>query len=83
MLYMVELQVSQEHRDAAMRYFWEHGSTHYEGMVTVKGAWVATSEHVAYVLVTLEDPARLESACEPLLRFGTVTTRHVTDVDEI
>jgi len=51
MLYMVELHYSHEHRDDALKYFLEHGATHYEGNITVQNAWVATRDHVAYALV--------------------------------
>ena len=83
MLYMIQLQYSQEHRDAALRYFWEHGSTHYAGDVTVKGAWVATRELIAYALVHAVDPDEVAKACAPLEQFGKVEYRHVTSVDQL
>ena len=83
MLYMIELQYSPEHRDAALRYFWEHGSTHYVGEMTVKGAWVATREFVAYALVNAADAGEVAQACAPLEQFGKVDYRHVTSVDQL
>ena len=83
MLYMVELHYTHEHRDEALRYFWEHGSTHYEGKVTVNGAWVATQDRIAYALVEAVDPDAIAEACEPLAHFGDVNFWHVTSVDEI
>ena len=62
MLCMIELQYTREHRDEALRYFWEHGATHYEGKVTVHGAWVATEDLVAYALVDAVDPDELAFA---------------------
>ena len=83
MHYMVELHYSHEHRDAALDYFWEHGSTHYEGKVTVNGAWVATQDMIAYALVDAAEPDDVSKACEPLAKYGHVSFRHVTSVDEI
>jgi hypothetical protein len=83
MLYMIELHYSREHRDATLRYFWEHGSTHYEGKVTLTGAWVATQDLIAYALVDAADPDKIAEACAPLAQFGDVSFRHVTSVDEI
>ena len=83
MLYMIELQYTREHRDDALRYFWEHGATHYEGKVTVNGAWVATEDLIAYAVVDAADPDELAKACMPLRQFGNVTSRHVTSIDQI
>jgi hypothetical protein len=83
MLYMVELRYAHEHRDVALRHFWEHGSTHYEGKVTVNGAWVATQDLIAYALVDAADPDEIAKACEPLGQFGDVSFRHVTSLEQI
>ena len=83
MLYMVELHYPSEHRDAALRYFWKHGSTHYEGRVTVKGAWVATQDLIGYALVDAASPEEIAKACTPLEQFGDVSYRHVTSADVI
>ena len=83
MLYMIELNYLPEKRDEALKYFQEHGLTHFEEGVAIEGAWVATHEHVAYVLATSKETAQLEKACEPLAQFGTVSLRPVTDVDQI
>ena len=83
MLYMLELRYSTDTRDEALRYFQEHGVTHYEGGVEVQGLWVATRDHVAYVLVQSEDSGHLDQACGPLARFGTLTRRLVTDSEQI
>lgn len=83
MLYMIDLQYRQEDRDAALRYFWEHGATHYEGEVTVKGAWVATHDLIAYALVHAAAPDEIAKACAPLGQFGKVEYRPVTSVDQL
>jgi hypothetical protein len=83
MLYMVELHYTQVHRDAAMRYFWEHGATHYEGNVTVEGAWVATQELVAYALVDAAEAGEVAKACAPLELFGDVSYRPVMSIDQL
>ncbi len=44
MLYMVELRYAEEYREAALAYFWKHGSTLYEAKVTVQEVWVATED---------------------------------------
>jgi hypothetical protein len=83
MLYMVELRYSREHRDAALQYFWEHGATHYEGDVTLRGAWVATQDHVGYALVDAANADGIAAACKPLEQFGSVSYRQVSSVDVI
>jgi hypothetical protein len=83
MLYMIELHYSQEHRDAARRYFWEHGTTHYEGELTIKGAWVATREMIGYALVDAASPDDVAKSCAPLEQFGNVEYRHVTSADQL
>jgi hypothetical protein len=83
MLYMVELTYSREQRDAALGYFWEHGLTGYESKVTVKGAWVATQDRIAYALVDAADPDEMSKACVSLEQFGEVSHRRVTSADQI
>lgn len=83
MLYMVELRYTHEQRDAALRYFWEHGATHYGGKVTLNGAWVATQDLIAYALVEATGEDEVSQACEPLREFGEVSFRHVTGADQI
>ena len=83
MLYMVELHYDEEHRAAALNYFWEHGATHYEGRVVLKGVWVATQERIAYALIEGKESEEVEKACAPLSAFGTVETRHVMTGDQI
>ena len=83
MLYMVQLEYPPEHRDAALRYFWAHGTTRYEGNVVVKDAWVATQDHVAYALVDAEDDDEITKASAPLEQFGTLAVQQVTSIDEI
>ncbi len=83
MLYMVELRYAQEHRDEALRYFWEHGATHYTGDITLNGAWVATQDRIAYALVDACDQNEIAKACEPLGQFGEISFRHVTSFDQI
>ena len=83
MLYMVELHYSQDSRDAALNYFWEHGSTHFESKVTIKDSWVATQDLIAYAVVDAAGPDEIASACKPLEQFGEVSHRRVRSVDEI
>lgn len=83
MPYMIDLKYAPEHRDAALRYFWEHGATHYAGDVTLKGAWVATQDRVAYALVDAANADEVAKACAPLEQFGEVGFRHVTSVDQL
>jgi hypothetical protein len=83
MLYMVELRYTHEQREEALQYFWEHGSTHYEGNVTLMGAWVATQDLVGYALVESVDADGITRACAPLEQFGSVSHRHVTSIDVI
>lgn len=83
MHYMVELHYSPEHRDAALKYFLDHGATHYEGNISVESTWVATRDHVAYALVRTRNSNEVEKATKPLKKFGTIFFRHVTSTDEI
>jgi hypothetical protein len=80
---MVELHYSPEQRDQALGYFYEHGFTHYTGSLAIQGAWIATQERVAYVLVESSEVEELERACVPLKQFGQVIYRAVTDVQQI
>ena len=83
MLFMIELHYASEHRESAMRYFLDHGSTHYEGKITLENGWVATRDGVAYVLVRTRHEEEVDKACEPLRTFGKIYYRQVTSTDEI
>ena len=83
MLFMVELHYELEHRDEALSYFWEHGSTHYFGHVVVESAWVASQERVAYAVVRADGREELSNACEPLERFGKCHIREVMNVHQL
>ncbi|MGI9474086.1 MAG: DUF3303 family protein [Rubripirellula sp.] len=83
MLYMVELKYPEEHRDSALDYFWKHGATHYEGKVTLEGAWVATQDFIAYAVVSTKAVEEVEKACEPLREFGEVSYRKVSSLDQL
>jgi|GEM_PF-3774103 hypothetical protein len=83
MLFMVELTYSPQHRDEALRYVWEHGTTRYEGNIAILNVWVATEDHLAYALVESENAAELEKAYQPFLRFGTIRTRHVMNIEQL
>ena len=83
MLYMVQLHYSNEQRDAALRYFLEHGAIGYEGKVTLLDAWVATDQHVAYAIVKAERREEIDKACAPLEQFGEVKCNAVTSADQL
>ena len=83
MLYMIEIHYTRQRRADMLEYFWQHGSTHYEGKVTIQGAWVATQDQFAYALVNADDDQEVEKACAPWREFGEVTIRQVTSSDEI
>ncbi len=83
MLYMIELRYPVEQRDQALRYFLQHGTIGYDGKVTLTGAWVATQDHVAYAVVASNDPDEMAKACAPLEKFGEVSFRPVTSVDQL
>lgn len=83
MLYMVELRYTVEHRDSALNYFWKHGSTNYEGKVTLEGAWVATQDFIAYAVVSTKAEEEIRKACDPLRQFGDVTYRKVSSIDQL
>lgn len=83
MLYMVEIQYDDQHRDQALEYFWRHGATNYEGKVVVKGAWVATHDKVGYALIASENDEEVRKACGPLNHIATIHYRQVTSTDEI
>ena len=83
MLHMIQLRYEPEHRKAALKFFWEHGSTHYEGHVEVKGVWVATHEGIAYALVEASSESDMQKASAPLAEFGEITIHSVTSADEI
>jgi hypothetical protein len=83
MQYMVEWSYTKDHRDAALAYFLEHGATHYEARVTVKDAWFATQDMIAYALVEGEDGEAVAEACASLEKFGEVSYRRVTSSEEL
>ena len=83
MLYMVEFQYDEKHRNEALEYFWKHGTTNYEGKVVVKGAWVATQQHIGYALIESENDQEVEKACAPISGIGSIVFRQVTSTDEI
>ncbi len=83
MLHMIEVKYTQEHRDTALAYFQEHGMTHYDGGLVVKGLWVSTTERTAYALVEAANPAEVDAACRPLEEFGEVEHRAVITADEL
>ena len=80
---MVQLQYGQQQREAALRYFWEHGNTLYDSHVTVKDVWVATGDRVAYALVDAADADAIAAASQPLQKFGVVQYRNVTSIHEL
>jgi hypothetical protein len=83
MQHMVKLKYPLEQRDAALAFFQEHGMTHYDGGLVVKGLWVATAERIAYVLVEATDAADVESACRALEPFGEVEQHTVIAADQL
>ena len=83
MHFMVELHYQKQHREAALKYFWEHGTTHYDAHVTVQEGWVATQDRIAYVLVEGDNADAVAVACEPMNEFGNVSFRVVTSFDEM
>ena len=83
MLFMVELHYAEQHRDEALRFFWQHGATGHPGSVALKELWVSTQDRVAYALVDAPDQAQVAQAGKPLEPFGKLTIRQVTSVDEI
>lgn len=83
MLYMVELKYPREQRESALDYFWKHGSTHYEGKVTLEGAWVASEDDIAYAVISTKAEEEVEKACDPLREFGDVSYRKVSSLDQL
>jgi hypothetical protein len=83
MLFMIEMRFRQERRSEVLDYFWKHGTSQYEGRVTVKGAWVASADKLAYVLVESSGEEEVAKACAPLADLGEITARQVTSTDEI
>ena len=83
MLFMIELRFKQEHRAEILDYFWKHGTSQYEGRITVKGAWVASQDKLAYALVESSGTDEVEKACLPLAEFGEISARQVTSTEEI
>jgi hypothetical protein len=83
MLFMVELRYLSEQRDAALRYIWEHGSTRYEGRAVIQSVWVASQDRIAYAVVESDDEDELEKACSPMKQFGTLSHRHVMNLEQL
>ena len=83
MLHMVEVKYAQEHRDAALAYFQEHGITHYTGDLVVQGLWISTAKRIAYVLVEASDSAEVATACRSLEQFGEVEHHAVIASDQL
>ena len=83
MLYMLQLQYDPQQSQAALSYFWQHGTTLYDSHVTVKEVWVATEHRIAYALVDAADAETMATASQPLRKFGDVHYRHVTSVHEL
>lgn len=83
MLHMIDVTYAKTRRDEALAYFQEHGMTHYNGDLVIKGLWVCTNQCLAYVLVEASDPIEVDRACEKLRQFGEVDHRAVISSDEI
>ena len=83
MLYMVELNYRADQNAEALRFFDEHGITHYEQEIVVQGAWVATEDCIAYLLVESADDAEVASATAPLAQFGQVMFRTVVKAEQL
>lgn len=82
MLYMVELQYSQEKRDELTRYFEQRGVTGHGTRIVVKGAWVSRSRH-CYILVSAGDADSFKEMCHSWSQFGEVTSTPVVDIDVV
>ena len=83
MLYMVELHYQESQREAALSYFEEHGVTHYEQDIAIKGAWVATQDRIAYLVAETDDVENMKTAIVPLSVFGEVAFRPVIQAEQI
>jgi hypothetical protein len=83
MLYMVELRYQPEQRERALQYFQQHGTTGYEGKVTLNGAWVATQERIAFAIVEAASQDEMNKACVPLREFGEVKFLAITSFDQL
>lgn len=83
MLYMIELHFDDTHRDAALDYFWKHGTNNYEGNVSVKKLWVASQDRIAYALIAGREASEVDKACSPLSKFGKVAIRPVVSSDDL
>ena len=80
---MIELNFKAERRAEILEYFWQHGTSQYEGKVTVQGAWVASQDGHAYALVESSSDEEVKKACAPLTDFGEIVSRHVTSTEDI
>lgn len=83
MLYMLEFHYTRDNRERALSYIWEHGTTRYEGDVTLNYAWVATKDCVAYALIKAKNEEEMAKAVMPLETLGDVRFRRVTPVDSM
>ena len=83
MLYLVELHYSRDMRDPLLTYFDEHGVTPDQPGVSVVEGWVATEDFIAYLIVKADSSAHLEMAVRSLEKFGRVTHRHVTSIEDL
>jgi hypothetical protein len=82
MLHMVELHYSANEREPLLRYFEEHGATHHSGNVSIVGGWVASGEHVVYLVAKSESARQVEQAASQLREFGDVQWRRVVSLEE-
>lgn len=83
MLYMVEFRYGVQQRDNALRYVMQHGSIGYAGSATLRSAWVATHDHIAYALVEAQDEKELEQACDPMRQFGEFSFHEVYNLEQL
>ena len=83
MLYMVEFRYGVEQRDQALGYVMQHGTIGYAGNATLRSAWVATQDHIAYALVEAKDEDELEQACGPMREFGDFSFHEVYNLEQL
>lgn len=83
MLYMVQIEYQREQRDGLFAYFENHGVTGYAKGVELSGAWVSPEDCVAFALVKVVDVAAFETESQRLTQFGTVTSRHVLNAEDL
>ena len=83
MLHMIEVKYSANQRDAALAYFQDHGMTHYNADLVIRGLWVCTEQHIAYVLVEASATDEIAAACQSLQTFGEVEHHSVVASDQL